>query len=516
MATIDPTSVPETESGPLVKGDFEYLVRKDLQQASLFSPDQLAIPQHDVIVPQRLRDFKKPVAALHSVPLQGSQSLNSRKLFDALILHAQIDVRSRGPGLVERLRSPTEPVMPIFEARIADLCEMGGMSNSNPVRVMNDLRELLDMRLSWNIVGEDAKVDFEMEGHFLTQIGRGLNRKAGSVRYSIEPSVLLLVLDPSSWATLSLEVLTGLKSSSAYALYSNCWRYARTDRQVTAALPLVTWIELLLGQSRFVKTDAEGRKYVDGYGQFKQRVLLEAMERVNSVAALSHTIELVELKKGRRVERLQFRFRRKVQQRMQYPVTWPDEVLQPLAGFGYTEDDMAALGEAHSVSAVQEALLRFSAARQRLLSKSMKMTNPRRYFEGILQNVSRGEQEATEEAEQLEVKIREDEAKAKDAQRAQRNLQRFQDHRDARFKAALFALPEARRREVQQAFEASAAFPGAKPLLRSGWDSASRGALVLLCGWLEKAHPEIHLELLPEPQDRTLEGWLNWRVEQVD
>ena len=72
------------------------------------------------------------------------------------------------------------------------------------------------------------------------------------------------------------------------------------------------------------------------------------------------------------------------------------------------------------------------------------MTNPRRYFEGILQNVSRGEQEATEEAEQLEVKIREDEAKAKDAQRAQRNLQRFQDHRDARFKAALFALPEAR------------------------------------------------------------------------
>jgi len=40
--------------------------------------------------------------------------------------------------------------------------------------------------------------------------------------------------------------------------------------------------------------DGAGRKYVENYGEFKARYLLDAIARVNNVPALHYSIELKE------------------------------------------------------------------------------------------------------------------------------------------------------------------------------------------------------------------------------
>lgn len=522
MKPTDPPAIDASAanaSSRHVKGDFEYVVRvDDPEQPSLFSPDEVIVPQRDVVVPERLKEFKKAVAAIHAIPIKGGerQTINVRRLFDALILFAQLDVRSRGPQFMERLRDPSAPATPMFEARVHELCRLGGISNKNYDRVYKDMDELLGMKMSWNIVSEDASVEFEMKANFLSMYGRGVGKMKGTVRFSIEASILQIVLDPANWATLSLQVMSGLTTSASYGLYQNAWRYINTAQKVTAALPTETWIELLMGPSRFVKVDAEGRKYVEDYGGFKQRHLNDAIERVNAVPALSHTIELKEHKAGLRVVRLQFKFVRKQQNRLEMPLTWPYEILQPLMGLGYSQEEISSLSEAHSFEVVKDSLLKFNEAKERLAASGKRITSHRRYFEGILDNIAKGADDSALDAEKLEARIRAEQAQQQAEDRRRRNEEKFQQHQKERFRDALFALPENVRLAALTQFEASDTYPKAKPLLEGrGWSPASAGALVILRQWMQKNRPDLLEDLLPDPQDRSLEAWLDWRAEQA-
>lgn len=501
---IDPALVSDLSNAP-VTDDTEFLTRtRTPEQPSLW-------PTEELIVPQSLREMRKSVAAVHATALDASPGLNARRLFDACILIAQIDCRKR-PGLIDKIRN--ERVSPLFETRVTELAQLAGIPGKNFQRVYDELNQLYDMSLAWNIVGEDAEVEWSMKSHFLSLLGIGQGGKKGTVRFALDPAILVIVLEPTKWANLSLQAMRGLPTAASYALYQNTFRYIGTHNKVTAALPTATWIELLLGNSRYVVNDPKGGKVVVDYGDFKRRKLLDAMERVNEMPALNYSLELKEFKSGNRVSKLQFKFVPKKQQTLELPVTWHPDLQQVLASIGFTEAQVSDLAQSYSSEEVTETVLRLKAAEDRLREGGRSITSRTAYFMGILANVATGASVDETNVALIEAEARAQEAVRADQARRERRQEEFSKHQRDVFASALFDMPEAGRQEVIEAFENSNAGQNAKLLLQRGWNPANVGAVTLLKAWIAQQRPELMSQLLRNPEDKDFDAWLAWRLDQ--
>lgn len=484
----------------------DFVTRSHGEQPSLFATE-------DLIIPESIKGLRKAVSAIHAVPLKAehNHTLNTRRLFDACILVAQLDFRKRGREQVERIRK--ERIAPLFETRVTDLARLASIPGKNFERLHDDLNKLFEMSLQWNIVGEDAEVAWEMKSHFLSSLGFGKGLNRGLIRFAIDPAILDIVLEPRHWATLSLEVLQGLGTPSSYALYQNAWRYVNTNAKVTAALPTETWIQLLVGPSRYVKDDpATGRVSIN-YGDFKRRVLTEAISRVNESQALNYTLELKEHLSGKRVSKLQFRFIPKKQGRLELPMNWPEEGLRVLANLGFSEANIADMSQSHSYEEVAESLARLKLADERLRAEGRPISSRKAYFTGILGNVSAGAGGADIDDARIESESRAQEAAKAARERQDRMLSAFTKHQGDVAIKRLFELDADRRVALFAEFEASPEGAKARLLIERGWTPKNVGALSMFRTWLAASHPDIQEELQPNPEDKTIEAWMAWRLD---
>lgn len=472
-------------------------------------------PTEDLIIPESLRNMRKAVSAIHTSPISSdhAQSLNSRRLFDACVLIAQIDFRKRGSQALERVR--TERLSPIFETRITDLVRLAGIPGKNYERVYRELDQLFEMQLRWNIVGEGSDVEWEMKSHFLSSVGYGKGSKRGLIRFSMDPSILEIVLEPSNWATLSLQAMEGLGTAASYALYQNAWRYVNTNAKVTAALPVATWVELLVGQSNYVEDDPKEGKRVVRYGDFKRRILLDAIARVNEIPVLSYTLELKELKSGKRVSKLQFKFVPKTSHSLGMPLLWPAEIIKVLENIGFTSKEIEDLSQARSFEEVADSIIKLKAAETRLQTMGRTISSKKAYFNGILANVAAGASLDDIDHDRIAAEARAQEAQRADQVRQERLRETFATHAAQSFARELFLLPPEELKALLDQFEASpqAQTPAAAQLLAKGWSPNNRPALALLRSWLTATNPGRLDALLPDPQDKSFEAWLAWRVE---
>ena len=481
---------------------------RDPEQSSLF-------PTEDLIIPDTLRSMRKAVSAIHASPIKSehAQSLNSRRLFDACILIAQIDFRKRDRAQVDRIKA--ERISPLFETRVTDLARLASIPGKNYERVYQELDQLFEMSLRWNIVGEDAQVEWEMKSHFLSSLGYGKGQKRGLIRFSIDPSILDIVLEPSNWATLSLQAMEGLGTAASYALYQNAWRYVNTNAKVTAPLPTSTWIELLVGKSRYVVEDHAGGKKVHNYGDFKRRVLMDAIRRVNDIPALGYTLELRELKSGTRVSKLQFKFIPKKTQSLGIPLTWPADVVRVLASIGFAESEIDDLSQSKSFEEVAEAIMRLKTAEAKMKSLGRPITSKKAYFNGILANIASGAADEEIDHARIEAEAKSQEAQRAADQRKERTQQGFAKHQADVFASSLFDLADDERAEVLGKFESSPEGIRARYLLQKGWSSKNVGALSILRGWVVANEPDWTARLLPNPEDRAIEAWMAWRLDSL-
>lgn len=490
-------------------GDAQFSMRRHLpDQPSLF-------PTEDLIVPDTLRTMRKAVSAIHATPLkeEHNHTLNSRRLFDGVIMVAQIDCRSRGDGLMERIR--TERVSPLFEVRVSELAKIAGIPGKNYKRLYESLDRLFSMVLNWNAIGEDSTVEWSMKAHFLSSLGYGLGGKEGLIRFSFDPSILEICLEPSQWATLSLQTMHGLGTGSSYSLFQNTWRYLGTAAKVTAALPTATWIKLLVGESRYVKE--ENGNTIVNYGDFKRRILLDAIERVNEAPALSHKLVLKEHKSGNRVSRLQFKFVAKETQSLGLPLTWPADVVKVLESMGYLQRDIQELSEGYSFEVVADAIVRLKASEGRIRSQGKTITARKAYFEGILRNLHGGGKTDDADDDRIAEEVRRQEAKlAADARQA-RLKESFQAHQRECFVSWLYSLPEVMREELVEAFKNSAETTAPeKHVLAKGLRSSNTSATALLRTWLAKVRPELLEQAFSNPEDKSFDTWMAWRLERLE
>jgi plasmid replication initiation protein len=479
--------------------------RHEAEQPSLFATE-------DLVIPDSIKTFRKAVGAIQSIPINSSHTLNTSKLFDAFILLAQLDFANRGPAQVERIR--VERISPLFETRVTDLARLAGIPGKNYKRLHDDLNHLFEMVLQWNVLGED-EVLFDTKAHFLSSLGIGKGKNRGKIRFSIEPAILEIVLEPRNWATLSLKAKYGLGTVPSYHLYQQCFRYINTQAKVTATLPTEMWIDLLVGRSNYVKTDSQGNKYTANYADFKRRVLTDAITRVNELKALNHTLQLKEFKAGNRVAKLQFAFIPKQQASLGLPLTWPEDGIKVLTNMGFKEAEISDMSRSNSYEEVAESLNRLQAAEVRSRARGKPITSRKAYFSGILAKVAEGAAGAEIEGDRLEEEIRiQSEAKV-DKERQDRFRDQFLKHQADVSTKRFFELDARLRQNLISEFENSNAGKSAKVLLEKGWSPRNTGALVILKCWLQETNSEIYNDLYPEPEDKSYESWSAWRLEKM-
>lgn len=462
--------------------------------------------------------FRKPVAVVHSVPVRRDNSLklSARKLLDAMPLAVQLDLRARGEAerldLIRKIRE--DRAAPLFEIRTKELGRLAGITVTNLDRIHEMLAELVGVAFKWNVLGEQGDVQYEAVTAFLIRRDKGVGRKLGYTRFAFEPEVLLWFLDPQMWASLSWTVIKGIGGSSgpgqeaAFGLYQNTWRYINTHAKQTPSLPVATWIDLILGPSRFVKVGEDGVTTVSDYKDFKRRYLVPALAIINAHPALNHTIEHTEEKSGHKVLRLRFKFVEKVQAAFEFPLGWPPETFQQLKQLGYSDKDITTLSQLYLFNQVQEALKRFPAAEQRAAKSGTKFYSRKAYFNGILVNVAKGQKQTAEEEEKLLQEAIQLERKEQETQRMAALQEKFATHQRALLSHELNQLREEERQKLFA--EHLSARPEDKLMFKS--DRLSASYLVLFCNWFVVAKPDLALTWLPEPKDQNLQSWLGWKL----
>lgn len=505
---------PKNATGPnvdvqgIANGDDSdvFEARSRLDQPSLF-------PDEEFYLPDSLSTFRKSHSIITSIALNKSHTLNTRRLMDATAIVAQIECRKRGPEFIQKVLN--ERVSPMFETRVTELATLADITGKNYVRLRDALNSLYDLDFAWNALGSDGQVAWNARSHYFSYLGFGQGDKSSLIRFAMDPAVLGLVLEPNMWARFNLASKKGLGTSAAYALWQFAFRYLGTPKGLTAAIPTEVFVEMLVGPSKYVKKVKD--KSVVSYGEFKRRVLQDALVRVNDNAALTHTLELKEILSGKRVVKVQFKFHPKKQAALDLPpLAWPQEAVDLLSSMGFSPTELSALAQGNSYVIIADALERLPVVEQKIRARGDVVHSRKALFNGILDRVAKGSvlADITDESLQEELRVRDAEQAA--LVRKQRMDEAFSLHQRDVFAKNLLAMSAEDRDELAQLFLDSDKGKANLALVeRSGWTTENVGLMAVFRGWLKEFQVDAYNRLLPYPQDRTIEAWMSWKLDPV-
>ncbi len=265
-------------------------------------------------------------------------------------------------------------------------------------------------------------------------------------------------------------------------------------------------------KNRYVK-DIDGKEVIN-YGEFKRRVLNDAIEKVNEVPALSYNIELKEHRQGNRVARLQFKFIPK-EPTLQLESTWPEDILTVLKSIGFLDKEITDISQAHSSASVADAICRLKEAEQRLKSEGKSISSRKPYFLGILRNIAAGEDEI--DPEKIEAEVRVEMAERAAEERKRKMHEAYDEHRRKRFSAWVASLSVEDRKQLIADYEASEDFnPVLGKSLKKILTEGTRSGLSTLRVWMEKHRSETLAGVFNTPEYQSLEGWMMWKLSGDD
>lgn len=495
---------------PVGNDEFKMEGLSTQEQSLLFTNDAL-------VLPDSVRQYTKAVSAIHAVP-DAAMTASARRLMDACILVAQLYHRKLSAAVIEEMRDMR--VSPMFEVRTNYLRKLGGIRERNVSALLESFKTLRKVGFRWNVIGEDSRVEFNMQSSFVTTYGTGEGKASGWVRFALEPAVLTLILEPRMFAAFSLQVMDDLRTESSYALYQATFRYVNSDQKVTPRLPVHTWIELIKGPSSYVDEDpATGEKKVKNLHDFKRRDLIPAINRINEVDALNYSLELCERKSGPKIVAWWFKFIPKKQQvfRFDIPGSWPVEMKPLLLSLGFKEPELVDMAQGYSTEEISEALRRLELAEQRHQAKGSRIYSRRHFLTTILEGIGGQKVQEEKQAEEIETIARR-KAEEDAAQTRQKNLQkRFADHQQMVLTASMLAMSHEQRGELVEGFKTFArANLNTIDQRMVEKDSELKGPPVQLLfrKWLEVHMEEMHQGLLPYPQDRDFQAWMMWQMEE--
>jgi len=209
-------------------------------------------------------------------------------------------------------------------------------------------------------------------------------KRAGEnwVTWYYPPSIREELVSPSRWAQVDFAVLRQLTTYCAVALYEICARYRDSPAGVTSRQQWSWWAESLRG-SPTSKARA--------WRKFKNEFVTPAIKEINDLGDIE--IELIEFRRGREVEFVQFAVKKSAR-RVERIAPVPPDVTNILRGgkLGMRDTVIEELERAYGAAAVTEGLERY----ERFLSGAdrPRIGNAGAYLRTIIANKTREEAQA--------------------------------------------------------------------------------------------------------------------------
>ena len=328
----------------------------------------------------------KSVIALAIVPTNRALTVTGRKAYSVMLHLAQMQAAAGREGVDGGFAAPLNSILRGF-----------GATNSISSDAKKYIDQMVSTKVEWRPLSKSEQqlpltfgIDGKEEGASPAQITDELRifnllaevriyKRAGEnwVTWYYPPSIREELVSPSRWAQVDFAVLRQLTTYCAVALYEMCARYRDSPAGVTSRQHWSWWAEALRSSPT---------SKVRAWRKFKNEFVTPAIKEINDLGDIE--IELIEFRRGREVEFVQFGVNKSAR-RPERIAPVPPDVTNILRGgkLGVRDTVIEELERAYGVVAVTEGLDRY----ERFLSGSdrPRIGNAGAYLRTIIANKAR-------------------------------------------------------------------------------------------------------------------------------
>lgn len=411
-------------------------------------------------------------------PKRGRLTLLSRRIYNALLYHSQRQ------GVDE----------PVYRLTLSELIGDARFNSNNTELLKSHLRDMQATTIEWSTSSSSLKrwVSSQLLGTVtIEEQGRG---RPCMVTWRYPDEIKERLVKPHQYTRVLLEMSSQMRSYSAAVLYEIGARYLTSPGRLSMREDVVWWAAVLTGRSDIKEVD---------YRFLKRDVISKALAEIDALCE-DFGLELIEHKRGRKIEEIQFRVVPKVQQRLgdisaSNRNVFDLELVGRLIALGLKQDEAQDLYATTDEGQIRATL---DHVDQRLRNATMPvLKSPAAYFKDALKKGYAGVT-AMEPAPSSgpAPALAPPAAVLSEADRLRRIRELWENDRMGQARAVFAEMPQPMQADVRTRFEAERLEQVAAPIARA-WrrdGPASRVAATTFFRWLaEDTWPEA-------PSDRVL------------
>jgi len=410
-------------------------------------------------------------------PKRGRLTLLSRRIYNALLYHSQRQ------GVDE----------PVYRLALSELIGDARFNSNNTELLKSHLRDMQATTIEWSTSSSSLKrwVSSQLLGTVtIEEQGRG---RPCMVTWRYPDEIKERLVKPHQYTRVLLEMSSQMRSYSAAVLYEIGARYLTSPGRLSMREDVIWWAAVLTGRSDIKEVD---------YRFLKRDVISKALAEIDALCE-EFGLELIEHKRGRKIEEIQFRVVPKLQQRLG-DIDAPNrnvfdlELVGRLIALGLKQDEAQDLYATTDEGQIRATL---DHVDQRLRNASMpELKSPAAYFKDALKKGYAGVMAVPPAVAGPPAAGAPPVALLSEADRLRRIRELWENDRMGQARAVFGEMLESMKADVRARFENEKLDQVAAPIARA-WrrdGPASRVAATTFFRWLaQDTWPE-------EPTDRVL------------
>ena len=390
-------------------------------------------------------------------PKRGKLTLLSRRIYNVFLYHAQ----QQG---VEKLN---------YSILLSELIGDARFTSNNTELLKSHIRDMQATTIEWHTSGGQARkwTSTQLLGHvIIDEPGRG---KACTITWTYPEPIRDRLVKPAQYTRVLLEITSQMRSYAASVLYELGARYLTSPGRLTMREDVIWWASVLTGRSDITTVD---------YRILHRDTIKKALVELDMICE-DFRLEVVEHKRGRKVEELQFRVLPKTQGssailKDSATDVFDLELVERAIAIGFKRGDAQDLYAVTNEGAFRAAV---EHVEQRIKNTALPPLNsPVAYLRDALKKQYAGEGEGAKLPAETAV------PRLSVGERLQRLREEWQRHQSGQAKALFEEMPEAEKAEHIAGFEekrlSELALPIAKAWRRDG--VKSRIAVSSFYRWL--------------------------------
>lgn len=372
-------------------------------------------------------------------PKRGKLTLLSRRIYNVFLYHAQR----------QGVDNPTYSIL------LTELIDDARFTSNNTELLKSHIRDMQAITIEWHSSGANGARQWtstQLLGPVvIDEPGRG---QACTISWSYPEPIRDRLVKPAQYTRILLEISSQMRSYAASVLYELGARYLTSPAKLTMREDVIWWASVLTGRSDITTVD---------YRILHRDVIKKALVELDTLSE-DFRMEIVEHKRGRKVEELQFRVIPKPQASLDglrdaARNVFDLELVERVVALGYKRADAQDL-----YAVTDEGVLRATVehVEQRLKTASLpELKSPAAYFRDALkkQYASAGDRAAPAEAPAT--------PRPSFDERLQRLREEWQHHQATEARGAFEKMDAAAQAEQIERFEAERLAELAQPIAKA-------------------------------------------------